>query len=184
MTANTAQLPEWAVHPSWYLVIALPWPEDAHDGIAESAFAVSPMVTVKMRPAGPDGELVPLSDNAYELFMTARDYADDRNKRVVFASDVTMWLTDTGNRTWKGIGIDFVDAMNEIANQAGLYLALDQSEHFIIYSAARRLIEYSPSGVRVVPPEEREQVRRMLEGVLDRDWPDYIAHVAHVSSAA
>ena len=46
----------WMTDPSWFLVTALPWPEDHADtDVAEAALAVAPYVTQAVRPAGPDG---------------------------------------------------------------------------------------------------------------------------------
>jgi hypothetical protein len=36
----------WMTNPSWFLVTGLPWPEDnANAEVAESAFAIAPIVT-------------------------------------------------------------------------------------------------------------------------------------------
>jgi hypothetical protein len=51
----------WMTEPSWFLVTGLPWPEDQADAeVAEAAFAIAPYVTQAVRPAGPDGQPVPL----------------------------------------------------------------------------------------------------------------------------
>jgi len=177
----------WMTDPSWFLVTGLPWPEDQADAeIAEAAFAIAPYVTQAVRPVGPDGEPVPLRRDLALILDAGSRCAATLGKRVLFLSDITLWLADIG-LSWERIGVDFSAAQNELEQQGiGVYLSLSQRAHAILCSAARTLTIYYASGGRAeVPPEDRELVRTSVEATLDADWPSYVTQaLAGIQPAA
>lgn len=97
-------------------------------------------------------------------------------KRVLFLSDITLWLADIG-LSWECIGVDFPAAQDELEQQRiGMYLSLSQRAHAILCPTARTLTIYYASGGRAeVPPEDRELVRASFEVALDPDWPGCVS---------
>jgi hypothetical protein len=123
-----AMQPEaWMTDPSWFLVAGLPWPEDQLvAGMAEAAFAIVPDVTQVMRPVGGDGEPVPLGRDLALLLNAGSLCATVLGKRVIFLSDITLWLSDTGRR-WERIGVSFPAAQNELEQQkTGLFITVSR----------------------------------------------------------
>ncbi len=176
----------WMTDPSWFLVAGLPWAKDQADAeIAEAAFAIAPPVTQVVRPVGPDGKPVPLGRDLALMLGAGSRCAAALGERVIFLSDITRWLDDTG-LSWHRIGVDFPTAQNELEQQGiGMFLSLSQRAYAILCSTGRTLTLYTPGGTAEVPPEERELVRAKLQAALDADWPGYIAQVlANVQSAA
>ena len=90
----------WMTDPPWFLVVGLPWPGDA-DGaeMAESALAIAPAVTQTVRPAGTDGQPIPLGPDLALMLDAGSRCAAALGKRVLFVSDITRWLADTSRRT-------------------------------------------------------------------------------------
>jgi hypothetical protein len=166
----------WMTDPSWFLVTALPWPEDqAEAEIAEAAFAVAPYVTQAVRPTGPDGKPVPLGrDLALMLDVGSRCTAA-LGKRMLFVSDITAWLADIG-LSWERLGVDFHTAENDLERQTiGMYLAVSRRAYSILSSASGTLTIHYTSGLTAeVRPEDRELVRAKLEEALDTGWPGYV----------
>lgn len=177
----------WMTDPPWFLVTGLPWPEHQVDAeIAEAAFAVAPYVTQAVRPIGPDGKPVPLGRDLALMLDAGSRCAAALAKRVLFLSDITLWLADIG-LSWERIGVDFSAAQDELEQQGiGMYLSLSQRAHVILCSTARTLMIYCASGGRAeVPPEDRELVRVNFEAALDADWPGYVTQaLAGVQPAA
>jgi hypothetical protein len=166
----------WMTNPSWFLVTGLPWPEDQPEAeVAEAAFAIAPQVTQAVRPAGPDGKPVPLGRDLAVMLDAGSRCAAALGKRVLFLSDSTRWLADSG-LNWDRIGVDFETAQNELEQQAiGMYLAMSQRAYSIVCSASRTLtIHYTSGLIAEVLPEERELVRAKLEEALDARWPGYV----------
>jgi len=101
------QAATWMTDPSWFLVTALPWPEDQADAeVTEAAFAIAPYVTQVVRPAGPDGEPIPLGRDLALMLDAGSRCAAALDKKVLFLSDITGWLADIG-LTWERLGVDF-----------------------------------------------------------------------------
>lgn len=177
----------WMTDPSWFLVTGLPWPEDqAETEIAEAAFAIAFYVTQAVRPVGPDGDPVPLGRDLALMLDAGSRCAAALGKRVLFLSDITLWLADIG-LSWKRIGVNFSAAQNELEQQGiGMYLSLSQRAHSILCSTARTLMIYYASGGRAeVPPEDRELVRANFEAALNADWAGYVTQaLAGIQSAA
>ena len=169
----------WMTCPPWFLVTGLPWPED-DDGaeMAEAALAIAPDVTRAVRPVGPDGEPIPLGRDLALMLDAGSQCASALAKRVLFVSDITGWLADTG-RTWEHIGVDFATAQNELERQSpALILAVSRRAYTILCSASRDLIvHYTSGGVAALATDEREKVRAALDARLDADWPAYITTV-------
>ena len=166
----------WMTDPSWFLVTGLPWPEDHPDAdLAEAAFAIAPHVTQAVRPAGPDGEPVPLGHDLALMLDAGSRCAAALGKRMIFLSDITRWLTDIG-LSWERVGVDFPTAQSELEQQSpGLFITISQRAYSILCSTAANLTIYHTSGSVVeVSPEERELVRASFEATLDADWPGYI----------
>ena len=166
----------WMTNPSWFLVAGLPWPEDqAVAGMAEAAFAIAPSVTRAVRPAGADGKPVPLGRHLALMLDAGSQCAAALGKRVIFLSDITLWLSDTG-RSWERMGINFPAAQDELEQQKpGLFVNVSRRAHMILCSAAHSLTIYCTDGnLAEVEPGERELVRASLEARLNADWPDCI----------
>jgi hypothetical protein len=167
----------WMTDPSWFLVVGLPWPEyQAKAGMAEAAFAIAPDLTKVMRPVGSDGKPVPLGRDLALMLEAGSQCAAALVKRVIFLSDVTLWLSDTG-RSWERIGVNFPAAQDELEQQkTGLFITVSRRAHMILCSAAHSLTIYCTDGnVAEVEPQERELLRASVEARLNTDWPSYIA---------
>jgi hypothetical protein len=107
-------------------------------------------------------------------------------KRVIFLSDITLWLSDIG-ASWEHIGVNFRAAKDELRQQKrGLFVPVSRRAHMILCSAAHSLTIYCTDGnVADVAPEERELVRASFEARLNADWPSYLTRVlANVQPAA
>jgi len=96
-------------------------------------------------------------------------------KRVIFLSDITLWLSDVG-LSWERVGVDFTTAQNELERQPlGLYLTVSSRAYTILCSTTRNLtLYYTSGGTAEVSPEERELVRASFEARLHAGWPGYI----------
>jgi hypothetical protein len=166
----------WMADPSWFLVAGLPWPED-HIGVgmAEAAFAIAPPVTQAARPVGADGKPVALGRDFALMLDAGSRCAAALGKRVIFLSDITLWLSDI-DLSWERIGVNFPAAQDELEQQkTGLFVTVSRRAHMILCSAARSLTIYCTDGnVAEVAPEERELVRASFEARLNADWPSYI----------
>jgi hypothetical protein len=166
----------WTTNPSWFLVAGLAWPEDQADaGMAEAAFAVAPDVTQVFRPIGPDGKPVPLGRDLALMLDVGSRCAAALDKRVIFLSDITLWLNDIG-LSWERIGVHFPAAQAQLEQQApGLFITVSSRAHMILCSAGRTLTIYSASdSVADVPLEERESVRASFEARPNADWPSLV----------
>ncbi len=166
----------WMTDPSWFLVAGLAWPEDqANAGMAEAAFAIAPDVTKVVRPVGADGKPVPLGRHLALMLDAGSRCAAALGKRVIFLSDITLWLSDIG-LSWERVGVDFATAQNELERQPlGLFLTVSSRAYTILCSTVRNLtLYYTSGGTAEVPPEERELVRASFEAGLHADWPGYI----------
>ena len=167
----------WMTDPSWFLVAGLAWPEhQANAGMAEAAFAIAPEVTKVVRPVGADGKPVPLGRHLEPMLDAGSRCAAALGKRVLFLSDITLWLNDI-RLSWERIDIDFPEAQAELEQQVpSLFITVSSRAHMILCSTARRLtIHYNSGGTAEVPPEERELVRASFETRLAAGWPGYIA---------
>jgi hypothetical protein len=166
----------WMTDPSWFLAAGLAWPENQADaGMAEAAFAIAPDVTKVVRPVSTDGKPVPLGRDLALMLDVGSRCATALGKRLVFLSDVTLWLDDIG-LSWERIGVNFPAAQAELEQQVpGLFITVSSRAHMILCSTARRLtIHHTSGGTSEVPPEERELVRASFETRLAADWPGYI----------
>ena len=166
----------WMTDPSWFLVTGLPWPEDqAVAGMAEAAFAIAPPVTQVVRPVGADGKPVPLGHDLAPMLDAGTQCAAVLGKRVIFLSDITLWLSDIG-LSWERIGVNFPAAQDDLEQQTtGLLVTVSRRAHMILCSAAHSLTIYCTDGdVAEVEPEERELVRASFETRLNTDGPRYI----------
>jgi hypothetical protein len=173
--------------PSWFLVAGLPWTEDQPvAGLAEAAFAIAPPVTQTVRPAGPDDKPVPLGRDLALMLDAGSQCAAALGKRVIFLSDITLWLSDIG-LSWERIGVNFPAAQDELEQQkTGLFVTVSRRAHMILCSATHSLTIYCTDGdVAEIAPEERELVRASFEARLNADWPSYITQaLASAQSAA
>jgi hypothetical protein len=166
----------WMTDPSWFLVAGLAWPEhQANAGMAEAAFAIAPEVTKVVRPVGADSKPAPLGRHLEPMLDAGSRCAAALGKRVLFLSDITLWLSDIG-LSWKRVGVDFATAQNELERQPlGLYLTVSSRAYTILCSTTRNLtLYYTSGGTAEVQPEERELVRASFEARLNADWPSYI----------
>jgi hypothetical protein len=166
----------WMTDPSWFLVTGLPWPEDqAVAGMAEAAFTIAPDVTQAVRPGGADGKPVPLGRDLALMLDVGSQCAAALGKRVIFLSDITLWLFAIG-RSWERVGVNFPAAQDELEQQkTGLFVTVSRRAHMILCSAAHNLTIYCTNGsVAEVPAEERELVRASFEARLSADWPSYV----------
>jgi len=168
----------WMADPSWFLGAGLPWPEDqAVAGMAEAALVIAPDVTQVVRPVDADGKPVPLGRDLALMLDAGSQCAAAIGKRVIFLSDITLWLSDIG-RSWELIGVNFSAAQDELEQQkTGLFITVSRRAHMILCSTAYSLtIQCTDGSVAEVPPEEREMVRASFEERLNADWPIYVTH--------
>jgi hypothetical protein len=137
----------WMTDPSWFLVAGLPWPEDrAGAGMAEAAFAIAPDVTKVVRPVGADGKPVPVGRHLALMLEAGSQCAAALAKRVIFLSDVTLWLSDIG-RSWERMRVNFPAAQDELEQQkTGLFVTVSRRAHMILCSAAYSLTIYCTDG--------------------------------------
>ena len=166
----------WMTDPSWFLITGLAWPEDQPvAGMAEAAFAIAPPVTQVVRPIGADGKPVPLGRDLALMLDAGSQCAAALGKRVIFLSDITLWLSDMG-QSWERIGVSFAAAQDELEQQrTGLFVTVSRRAHMILCSAAYSLTIHCTDGsVAEVAPEERELVRASFEARLNADWPAYV----------
>ena len=166
----------WMIRPPWSLVTGLPWPDDAGGAEkAEAALAIAPDVTQVVRPVGPDGQPAPLGRDLALMLDAGSSCAAAVGKRVLFVSDVTRWLADTG-QTWESIGVDFPTAQNELERQSpALLVSVSRLAYTIVCSATSHLNVHFTSGrVAELTTDDRETLRAALEERLDADWPIYI----------
>jgi hypothetical protein len=141
----------WMTDPSWFLVTALPWPEDqAEAEITEAAFAIAPYVTQAVRPTGPEGKPgkpVPLGRDLALMLDAGSRCAAALGKRVLFVSDITAWLADIG-LSWERLGVDSRSAENDLEQQAiGMYLAVSRRAYSIVCSVSDTLTIHYTSGL-------------------------------------
>lgn len=181
------QPPAWITNPSWFLVAGLPWPDDQADAdMAEAAFAIAPYVTEVLRPADADGKPIPLGRDLALMLDAGSRCAKALDKRVLFLSDITLWLDGVG-LSWARTGIDFAAAKNELEHQSpSMFLTVSQEAYTILCCTAQNLTIHYTSGTEAeIPPEQRELVRASLESALDADWREYILKtLASAQSAA
>jgi hypothetical protein len=78
-------------------------------------------------------------------------------KRVLFVSDITCWLADSG-RIWEHIGVDLATAQNELERQSpALLITVSRTAYTILCSTARNLaVHYTSGGVPQLATGERE----------------------------
>ena len=166
----------WMTRPPLFLVTGLPWLEDDDDtAMAEAALAIAPDATRALRPIGPDGLPIPLGRDLAVMLDAGSQCAVALGKRVLFVSDITRWLADTGH-AWEHIGVDFATAQNELERQSlALIVKVSPRAYAILCSPARNLSVRNTSGSVAEPAVgEREMVRAALKTRLDADWPTYI----------
>jgi hypothetical protein len=166
----------WMTDPPWFLVTGLAWPENPDEPeLGEAAFAIAPDVTRAVRPIGHDGEPAPLGPDLALLLDAGSRCAAALGKRVIFLSDITRWLAETG-LSWDRIGVDLPAAQNELEQQSpGLFIMVSSRAYTILCSTARNLtVHYTDGSKAEVPPGERELLRADFEARLDADWPGFI----------
>jgi hypothetical protein len=166
-------------HPPWFLISGLPWPEDAGDAeMAEAARAIAPDVTRTVRPAGSDGQPVPLGRDLALMLDAGSQSASALGKRVLFVSDITRWLADTG-RNWERIGVDFATAQSELERQSpALIVTVSRTAYTILCAVVRNSsAHYAHGSVSEIRTDAREKLRTALESRLDADWSVYITKV-------
>jgi hypothetical protein len=127
------------------------------------------------RPVGAGGKPVPIGRDLALMLDAGSRCAAALDKRVIFLSDITLWLSDIG-LNWERIGVNFSAAQDELEQQkTGLFVTVSRRAHMIRCSAAHSLTIYCTDGnVAEVEPEERELVRANFEPRLNTDWPGYI----------
>lgn len=166
----------WMVRPPLFLITGLPWPDD-DDGAekAEAALAIAPAVTQMVRPVGHDGQPVPLGRDLALMLDAGSQCAAALGTRVLFVSDMTRWLADTG-RTWESIGVDFATAQAALERQSpALIVTLSRTAYTILCAADRNpSAHYASGSLSEATTDEREKLRTALEARLDADWPTYI----------
>jgi hypothetical protein len=165
----------WMTDPSWFLVTGLPWPEDQADAeMAEAALAIAPDVTQVVRPAGPDGQPVPLGRDLSLMLNAGSRCAAALGKKVIFLSDITHWLA-CHSLSWGRIGLHFAAAQNELEHQPlALSLTISGRAYTILCATRTITILHTTGGTAEIPPGERELVRASFEARLNADWPGYI----------
>jgi len=143
--------------------------------MAEAALAIAPAVTQTVRPAGTDGQPIPLGPDLALMLDAGSRCAAALGKRVLFVSDITRWLADT-SRTWEEIGADFATAQNELEEQSpALLVTVSRTAYGILCSTIGNLtINLDSYGKAEIMTDECEMLRTAFEAQLDADWPIYI----------
>jgi len=165
----------WMTRPPLFLVTGLPWPEDDGAAMAEAALAIAPDVTQAVRPVGSDGQPIPLGRDLAIMLAAGSECAAALYKRVLFMSDITRWLADTG-RTWEHIGVDFATAQAELEQQSpALLVTVSRAAYNVLCCAARSPTMHHALGrAPEVTTDDREKLRAAIDARLDADWPGYI----------
>lgn len=153
--------------PTYWLVYALPWP-DSDGEYRESAVAFAPAITPRTNAPRDVRNLLDLADA----------YQHETGWRVMFFSDLTLWLDSVGH-SWSALNLDWEGAFEHIIERTSppmLYLYLNHFAHVIVCDASRRGVTlFNPDGTtEQVPKEERMRVRAALDQMITRDWPGFI----------
>lgn len=159
-------------NPPFWLVLGLPWPEDSRNHVEESAQAIAP--TFVARNVQPKA-VAAILDFACAIH-------NKHGLRVMFLSELTGTLR-RAEANWAEIGVpDFDAALAELIElpTPALCISLTQYAHMLVCTAGNgRTIAYSPDNPegRDVDRSDYAEVKKNLEGTLDRDWPAYIDHL-------
>jgi hypothetical protein len=148
-------------------MFGLPWP--GGPGPAEATVALAPSIISRDE----------LGDDARDILDVADAYAECTPSKLVFFSDLTLWL-DCHGSDWGARRTDWEAGVDELIGGPfpALYFALDQVSHAILCDASRQgLILYYRDGSEQVTPVRRQELRSVLEGQLGAEWPAYIRRV-------
>jgi hypothetical protein len=152
------------LHPRYWLLFGLPWP--GGPGPAEASVAFAP-------PTIPRDDL---GGDARDILAVADAYAEGVPSKVVFFSDLTLWLDGHGS-DWPGRGTDWEEGKDELLNSPipALYVTLTQVGHSVLCDASRQgMTLHYPDRTERITPTQRQEFRSALEERLLADWPDYI----------
>ncbi|MYQ86787.1 MULTISPECIES: hypothetical protein [unclassified Streptomyces] len=158
------------LQPDGWLVLGLPWPEQAQDGWGECALAIAPQTSPRRLVSKEAGTALDLAGDL------AREPGDGPGKAVFF-SDVTLWLDKQG-KSWGALGIDHEAVIDELvkAQVPQLYMTLSRKAHAILCDASREglRLHYAGGDVEHVTPQVRADVHAAVAMILERDWPVHI----------
>lgn len=151
------------LYPRYWLLFGLPWPGGPDP--AEAAVVFAPSII-------PRGQL---GHDAHDILAIADTYVDAIPGKVVFFSDLTLWLERHGD-TWPNRGTDWEAGKDELLNLAipAVWLALDRLSHLILCDATREGVTlHYPDHTEQITPTQRQALRTSIENGLAVGWPDY-----------
>jgi hypothetical protein len=170
--------PDWMIAPAWWLVFNLEWPGGSW---AEGAMATSPEMARRCSPVI-DGKPAPISRDLATVLALGDEFSAERDVRVVFFSDLTMWLHDRYGKAWSAIHVDWGSALAEMEDRSlGLFLTIHERAHLLLADTVRgdmTMFNTTTGKVTVASRAERdadrEEMRAGLLVTLEADWPPYI----------
>jgi hypothetical protein len=164
---NDRELERLFIHPPYWMMFALPWPQEPGVTMAEAAFAFAPR-TVSLKGLQKDVEDVLDYTTLY-----TRQYP---GQRVVWVTDVTRWLDAQGG-SWSALGVDWERALMALTKMPilGLFITVsDRAYSHLINTADIFEVHFRGGGSEILTSEERQVVHDHFERKLDADWPPYV----------
>jgi hypothetical protein len=158
------------MHPPYWLVYAMDWPNDESDSpMAEAAFAFAPHSVTKQ-----------MQKHVRDVVGFTTVYAHEHpGQRVIWFTDVTRWLTEQ-EQSWSTLGVDWERALAEIPTLPvlGLMMTVNRRAYqHLVTAAAKATVHYLDGSSEVLTDHERKAVHRAFEEKLDADWPPYIGRM-------
>jgi hypothetical protein len=157
------------LHPAYWLVHGLPWPDDSD--MAEAALAVAPSMIPRET----------LSRDAVQILGCADLYARKHGSRVIFFSDLTRMFTTAGT-SWAQLDVDWESALQELEDRPfpKLFLTISERAHLFICGPTADLLIVGPEGAQEAAETERGLVRQAIASMLTADWPPYMQQIIDV----
>jgi hypothetical protein len=154
-------------YPPYWLIFGKEWPEGASE-MAWAALAVAPVFSRR----------VAISREAADVIDVADAYVAQRRPpgKVVYFSDLTRWLDDFG-QTWGSRSVDWERVIDELDEGLRLELQVSSFSHMVLCNASRAMTIHieGPLPPHINPDTFQWDIRQAFAGVLERDWPPYVA---------
>ncbi|SFO36085.1 hypothetical protein SAMN05216207_104726 [Pseudonocardia ammonioxydans] len=156
-------------NPPFWLVLGLPWPDGSRNDTEECAQAIAPTFIPREAQSRPVQAILDFGVGLHRK----------HGMRVLFLSELTGFLR-RAQASWAEIGVpDFDTALNELLEvpTPALFMSLTQHAHMLLCTAGNaQTISHSPENPagRTVDPSEYAELKKNLQGALERDWPAYI----------
>lgn len=156
-------------NPPFWLVLGLPWPDGSRNDTEECAQAIAPTFIPCEAQSRPVQAILDFAIGLHRK----------HGMRVIFLSELTGFLR-RAQANWAEIGVpDFDTALSDLIEvpTPTLFMSLTQYAHMLLCTAGNaQTITHSPENPagRTVDPSEYAELKKNLQGALDRDWPAYI----------